>query len=99
MSRRGCRSLCQGKHVNIVSSINYAKIVASVEDIAHSSSGRALYISPSLLFSHINGCTMSSTLVTFVMWIYNYLCNQSLPPLKLYVRIPRMARCTRYNFM
>ena len=30
-------------------------------------------------------------------WIYNYLCNQCLSPLKLWVRIPFMARCTRYN--
>ena len=27
-------------------------------------------------------------------WIYNYLCNQCLSPLKLWVRIPFMARCT-----
>ena len=31
-------------------------------------------------------------------WIYNYLCNQYLSPLKLWVRTPFMARCTRYNF-
>ena len=29
--------------------------------------------------------------------IYNYLCNHSLSPLKLSVRIPLMVRCTRYN--
>jgi hypothetical protein len=29
-------------------------------------------------------------------WSYdNYLCNQCLPPLKLWVRSPFMARCTR----
>ena len=32
-------------------------------------------------------------------WIYNYLWNQCLSPLKLWVQIPLMARCTRYNFM
>jgi hypothetical protein len=34
-------------------------------------------------------------------WIYNYLCNQSecLSPLKLWVRTPFMAWCTRYNIM
>ena len=34
-------------------------------------------------------------------WIYNYmyLCNQYLSPLTLWIRIPLMARCTRYNFM
>jgi hypothetical protein len=30
-------------------------------------------------------------------WIYNYLCNQCLSPLKLWVRTPFIARCTRYN--
>jgi hypothetical protein len=32
-------------------------------------------------------------------WIYNYLCNQCLSPLKLWVRIPFMAMCTRYNII
>ena len=32
-------------------------------------------------------------------WIYNSLINQFLPPLKLWVRSPFMARCTRYNIM
>jgi len=27
-------------------------------------------------------------------WIYNYLCNRSLSPLMLWVRIPLSARCT-----
>ena len=31
--------------------------------------------------------------------IYNYLCIQYILPLKLYVRIPLMAMCTRYNIM
>ena len=30
-------------------------------------------------------------------WIYKYLCNQCLSPLKLWVRTPFMARWTRYN--
>jgi uncharacterized protein (DUF2062 family) len=32
-------------------------------------------------------------------WIYNYLHNQCLSPLKLWVRTLFMARCTRYNNM
>jgi len=32
-------------------------------------------------------------------WIYNYLCNQFLSPLKLWVQISFMQRWTRYNFM
>jgi len=32
-------------------------------------------------------------------WIYNYLYNQCLSPLKLLVRIPFMGRCTRCNII
>ena len=32
-------------------------------------------------------------------WIYNYMCNQCLSLLKLWVRTPFMARGTRYNIM
>jgi len=32
-------------------------------------------------------------------WIYNYICNQCLSPLTFRIRIPFMARCTRYNIM
>jgi len=32
-------------------------------------------------------------------WIFNYLCYQSQSPLKLWVRIPLMAKCTRYSIM
>jgi hypothetical protein len=32
-------------------------------------------------------------------WIYNYLCNQCLPTLMLWVWITLMARCTRYNII
>ena len=32
-------------------------------------------------------------------WIFNHLCNQFLSPLKLWVRVPLMARCTQYNIM
>jgi len=32
-------------------------------------------------------------------WIYNYLCNLCPSPLKVRVRIPFIAICTRYNIM
>ena len=32
-------------------------------------------------------------------WIYNYLYNQCLSPLKLCIRIPLVPRCTRCNIM
>jgi len=31
--------------------------------------------------------------------IFNFLCNQCILSLKLWVRTPFMARCTRYNIM
>ena len=34
-----------------------------------------------------------------VVWLTNCICNQFLSPLKLWVRIPLMSRCTRYNHM
>jgi len=42
--------------------------------------------------------------VTGIDWIiriliFNYLSNQCLPPLTLWIRIPLMARCTRHNIM
>jgi len=36
---------------------------------------------------------------SYSSWIYNYLCNQYLSQLMLWVRIPLMARCTRFNLM
>jgi len=36
---------------------------------------------------------------SYSSWIYNYLCNHCLSPLKLWIRTPFMARCTRYNIM
>jgi len=32
-------------------------------------------------------------------WIYNYLCDQWLSPLMLWVRITFVPRCTRYNIL
>jgi hypothetical protein len=32
-------------------------------------------------------------------WIYNYLCNQCLWPLKLWVQTSFIVRCTQYNIM
>jgi len=41
----------------------------------------------------------SSWLGSFGSWIYNFLCNQCLSPLKLSVRTKFMARCTQYNII
>ena len=41
----------------------------------------------------------SSWLCSYDSWIYNYLCNQCLSLLKLWVRSPFMGRCTWYNIM
>jgi len=32
-------------------------------------------------------------------WTYNFICNQYLSPLMLWLRIPYQTRCTRYNIM
>jgi len=55
-------------------------------------------------FSRCLGLTSSNFLGSFWpwlygSWIYNYLCNQCLSPLKLWVWIPFMVRCTLYNIM
>ena len=56
-----------------------------------------------LYFEHIIHLTIQSKgpllLWSYDSWIYNYLCNQCLSPLTLWVRISLMARCTRYNIM
>jgi len=36
---------------------------------------------------------------SYSSWIYNYLCNQCISPLTLWVQISLMARCTRYSIM
>ena len=41
----------------------------------------------------------SSWWFSYCSWIYSYLCNQCLLLLKLWVRMPLMARCTPYNIM
>ena len=42
---------------------------------------------------------LPGTCCTYLHLKYNYLCNQWLSPLKLWVWIPLMMRCTRYNIM
>jgi len=45
--------------------------------------------------------TLGATVIVIAhdRWIYNYLCNQCISPLKLLVRTTIMTRCTRYNIM
>ena len=56
-----------------------------------------------LNFEHVTTCNMQSLAVTvnvycyvqwYGSWIYNYLCNQCLSPLMLWVRFSIRARCT-----
>ena len=44
-------------------------------------------------------CTGRGAVVFVIVWIYNYLCNQCLSSLTLWVRIPHIAFCTRYSIM
>jgi hypothetical protein len=58
------------------------------------------YLYPPILFTLMTARHMGSLLSwSYGSWIYSYLCNQCLLPLTLWVRIPLMARCTRYNIM
>jgi hypothetical protein len=36
---------------------------------------------------------------SYCSWIYNYMCNQCLLPLQLWILFPLMLRSTRYNIM
>jgi len=53
----------------------------------------------SLTLRYIEGLLGPSWPWSYGSWIYNYLCNQCLSPLMLWVRLPFMARCTWYNIM
>jgi hypothetical protein len=57
------------------------------------SGGQASFMGKNLPFSEMGPSWWSS------YGSYVYLCNQFLSPLKLWVRISLMARCTRYNVM
>jgi hypothetical protein len=46
---------------------------------------------PSIVIPHIN---VLGAVVAVIVWIYNYLWNQCLSPLMLWVRISIRARCT-----
>jgi hypothetical protein len=57
-----------------------------------------LYSSPTLISYKANPfATGSSWSWAYGSWIYNYLCNQCLSPLKWWVRTPFIARCTQYK--
>jgi len=47
--------------------------------------------------SSIQACLVPSWSWSYGSWIYNYLCNQCLSPLKFWVRTPFMARCGVLN--
>jgi hypothetical protein len=53
----------------------------------------------SWLLFNFNYLSETSWSWSYDIWIYSYLCNQCISPLKLCIRIPLMARCTRYNIM
>jgi len=51
------------------------------------------FLSPSLYIQNVKWSW------SYGSWIYNYLYNQCLSPLKLRVRTPFMTRGTRYNII
>ena len=54
-----------------------------------------------LMYSSTNTIMYKGLLLSwsYGSWIYNYQCNQCLSSLKLWVWIPFMVRCTRYNIL
>jgi carbon starvation protein CstA len=50
-----------------------------------------------IIYTLSNCYLRSSWSWSYGNWIYKYLCNQCLISLKLWVRTPFMARCTRYS--
>ena len=53
------------------------------------------YVSPLVITVSITICLMLFVgwSWSYGSWMYNYLCNQCVSPLKLWVRIPFMTRC------
>jgi hypothetical protein len=57
------------------------------------------YLDPFYQQSKLDLLLGPSWLWLYGSWVFNYLCNQCLLPLKLWVWTSFMARCTRYNIM
>ena len=57
----------------------------------------SLYMCLYLLY-FIN-CMLLRSSWSYGIWTYNYLCNRWISSLTLWIRIPLMTRCTRYNIM
>jgi len=53
------------------------------------------YCKSSKRLTNIHISLFQGVIVEVGSWIYIYLCNTFLSPLKLWVRILLMARCTR----
>ena len=47
----------------------------------------------------MHGSWVSSWSWTYGSWIYNFMCNQCLSPLRLWVRFTLMARCADIQFV
>jgi hypothetical protein len=47
----------------------------------------------------MHGSWVSSWSWTYGSWIYNFMCNQCLSPLRLWVRFTLMARCAEIQFV
>jgi hypothetical protein len=47
----------------------------------------------------VTGRWFSPSIKLYGSWIYNYLCNQCLSSLKLWIRILLIARFTQYSIM
>ena len=79
---------CQNKKVKFIKNLpTFAKLVYLF----------VLFVLVIILFLFLRG----EGWVSVVVWLldFHYLCNQCLSPLKLWDRIPLMARCTWYNIV
>ena len=65
--------------------------------VAHKALMHYLHLSDYIISIYIGQYKGPSWSWSYSSWIYNYLWNQGLSPLKLWVLTPFMARCTRNN--
>ena len=73
------------------------KWIGPHHQVVHQNKTQVVSIKISMIYSTNSGVLRSRWPWSYDSWIYNYLCNKCLSPLKLWVWIPFMARCSPYN--
>jgi hypothetical protein len=72
---------------------------SSTRHLANNSYDMRIFVNMNCVFHSLSETQLQGQPWSYGSWIYNYLCNQCLSPTKVWIRIPLMARCTRYNIM